>query len=111
MLITLNQLRMMLFYLFFKRLISPNATIAPDGMPEAQFTHHELLDLMDSARCFVGDDGSTGVLLQFRESATVLDDQGAPCPAGLYLSDADYPDEGVIPVQCKAHPIPAAVRI
>lgn len=110
MLITLNQLRLMSFYLFFKRLIAPNATIAPEGMPEARFTAAELNDLIDSAKFFVGEEGHAGVVLEFLEAGTAVDDAGVPSPAGLYLTDAEYPEEGVIPVTCKAYPIPSAVR-
>ncbi len=109
MLITLNQLRLMSFYLFFKRMIAPHATIAPEGMPDAQFTRAELVELIDTAKCFVGEEGGSAVVLHFREAGSAMDDAGRPCPAGLYLSDAEYPEEGVIPVECKAYPIGAAI--
>lgn len=64
----------------------------PNGSYLAHITANQAQNLLD----YFGGESTTYVLIRCKEDEVATDDDGTPMPAGLYVYDANCPEEGVI---------------
>ena len=75
-----------------------------------QMTLGEARDLASVAETLCDGAVEYEVRVQYLPAGVVLDDDNVPEPAGLFMCDAEYPEEGWIPIRATAATPPASTQ-